>query len=158
MPMISRLHADMPDQALRLARKGIIAETAYGVLGPCVGYFLGPFVIPFILGPTFASSVPVFQAMTLTLPFVAIKHAIILYLLIPMRKERYYLIASVMNVFLMLASMVFLVPMSGAMGMVWSRIGAEFITTLFLIGGLYKIGLAQKIVIFSFAQKFWRRP
>ncbi|MER2520300.1 MAG: flippase [Bdellovibrionales bacterium] len=146
MPTISRLHAETPEQAFRLARKGVMAETAYGMIGPCVGYVLAPLAMPFILGKTFMPSVPVFQTMALVLPFIAVKHAIILYLLIPLRKEKFYMIASVINVCLMLAAIMILVPQYGAMGMAWSRMGAETITTIFLIAVIYKLGLAQKVV------------
>lgn len=146
MPMISRLHADTPDQAYRLARKGILAETAYGILGPCVAILLAPIAMPFILGQIFASSVPVFQTIVSALPFIAIKHAIILYLLIPLHKEKYYMIASLCNVAIMLVGIVILVPLHEAMGMAWSRMISEGVTTIFLVGILFKIGLAQKLV------------
>lgn len=146
MPMISKLHADTPEQAYGLARKGIVAETAYGILGPCAGFLLAPIAIPFILGQTYASSVPVFQTMACALPFIAIKHAVILYVLIPLRKEKYYMMASILNVTLMLVAVVALVPQHGAMGMAWSRVGAESVATIFMIAMLCKLGLAQKIV------------
>lgn len=146
MPTITRLHANAPEQAFRLAGKGIMAETAYGILGPCVGVLLAPFAIPVILGQAFTQSVPVFQVMICALPFIAIKHAMILYLLIPMRKEKYFMVSSLLNVSLMLAAVAVFVPSQGAMGMVWARMGAECATALFMIALVYKIGLAQKVV------------
>ncbi len=142
MPSIARHHKQGSGHAVVLMRKGILFETTYGIAALAFGYLLAPYVLPLILGSKFIPSIPIFRAMLVILPFVAVKHALILYLLIPTKEEKYYLWTSVLNVIVNLISAVALVPFMGALGMASARAIAEISATVFLIFVLHRRGIS----------------
>lgn len=133
MPTITNLHKSGSNQVYDLVRKGFLLEAAYGALAPIIGILIAPTFIPLLLGEAFRPAVLIFQVMVCILPFTAIKHALILYLLIPMKKEKYYMITSVVNLVANLGIALVTVPLYGAMGMVTARIIAEICATLCLV-------------------------
>jgi len=146
MPTISGLHKENVARAFQVARKGLMVETCYGLLAPLAGVVLAPFLIPLILGKGFEPSVLLFQIMLWIFPFAAFKHAVILYMLVPLRKEKYFLMTSLVNVAVNLSIALMAVPLWGATGMAYARIGGEVVATVFLAIVISKLGLLKRIV------------
>lgn len=144
MPTISNLYKKGDKEAFPLIRKGLLFESSYGVLGLLGGFFLAPFFIPLFLGKAFFPTVTLFQLMLFLLPFAALKHAIIMYILIPMKQEKYYLWTSLLNVCLSICFALILIPSMGATGMAISRLISEIIATIFLILILMKISTIRQ--------------
>lgn len=145
MPTISNLHKNNANAAFRVARKGLALEMGYGLLAPLAGTLLAPFLIPLILGKSFGPSVPLFQIMMWIYPFAAFKHAAVLYLLVPLKKEKYYLAISLMNVVVNLSAALALVPLYGPTGMAYARVSGEVVATLVLLVILGRLNLLASV-------------
>ncbi len=145
MPSITHHRKEDPERADSLMRKGLLLETSYGLTALAGGALLAPFVIPLFLGSSFLPTVGIFQAMLAVLPFVAIKHAIVLYVLIPRHKDKHYLSVALFNVIVNLAVALALVPTMGAIGMAYARCAAEISATVLLFVLLWRTGLLKAL-------------
>lgn len=132
MPTIANMHRDSRQQAFELARKGLTLEVAFGLAAVVVGVALAPFAIPLILGAQFQPSVALFQILVCLMPFAAATHALGLYLLVPLRRERLLLMAisigSVVNLGIGIAS----AQVWDAIGMAVARVSGEAVAALVL--------------------------
>lgn len=146
MPEITSLHKANSPRASALIKKGVGLEAGYGVVGLIGGALVAPFAIPLILGAKFEPSVALFSTMLCILPFAAVKHALILYVLIPMHEEKHYLRTSALNVVVNLLSALILVPLAGAMGMALARVISELTATIYLLVVMARLGLIRKVL------------
>jgi len=145
MPTVSNLYTENKAKAQKLARKGVLLESLYGFAAPIIGICLAPILIPLILGDEFEKSVLIFQVMICCLPFAAFKHATALYILIPLKKDKYYLLCSLVNVVTNLVIAFTVAPIWGGLGMAVARVISELFASIVMLIILRKLGLLSLI-------------
>lgn len=143
LPTLSLLHGDAPDTAFKLARKGLFVEAAYGLLAVAVGLPFASLVIPFLLGHQFEPTVLVFQILLIVMPFIAVKHAISMYILIPQKRESMFLITTTINIATNLVVALVVSGTMGASGMAIARVSGEVLTTVILVITVNRMGLLK---------------
>lgn len=132
MPTIANLHVDAAHEAFRLARKALTLEVAFGVVAAIAGVALAPFVLPIILGDQFGHSVRLLQILVCLMPFAAVTHALGLYLLVPLRREKLLLAAISVGTLINLGFGVFAAQAWDSLGMAIARVAGEAVSALLL--------------------------
>lgn len=132
MPTIANLHVDAAHEAFRLARKALRLEVAFGVVSVIAGVSLAPFVLPFILGDEFGRSVLLLQILVCLMPFAAVTHALGLYLLVPLRREKLLLTAISVGTIINLSFGVFAAQAWDSVGMAVARVAGEALSAILL--------------------------
>lgn len=132
MPTIANLHTEAADEAYRLARKALTLEVAFGVVALVAGVTLAPFVLPIILGDQFGRSVVLLQILVCLMPFAAITHALGLYLLVPLRREKLLLVAISAGTALNLGFGLFAANLWDGLGMAVARVAGEMVAAILL--------------------------
>ncbi len=146
MPTISNMHAMNKERAIHLARKGILIEGLFGLAGVLGGVILSPFLIPMIMGHKFEPSVLMFQLLICALPFAAIRHAISLYVYMPLKHEKQVLIISIVNAGTFLALSILATQFWGGKGMATARIVSEGAALILALIMIKRSGLTAYIV------------
>jgi PST family polysaccharide transporter len=146
MPTIANLHSLKSDRAWHLARKGFLLEIAYGAAVLICGVSLTPFVLPIIMGEQFEPSVRILQILSCLFPFAAFSHAISMYLLIPLRKEKLLIAATTFGVVVNVALALIFVHDQGAQGMAIARLCGEIATATALCIILVRQKMLKNIV------------
>lgn len=124
-PRMSYLVHHDPAAADRLARWSLLVLVGLTSLVAAGAYLVAPAFIPWFLGSAYQPSVPLFQLLCLTFPLVAASNVLGIQWMLPQGMDRAFnaiiMTAGVLN--LVLALM--LVPVSGALGMVWTVVISE---------------------------------
>jgi O-antigen/teichoic acid export membrane protein len=147
MPTITKLRGSNPASALRLARKGLCLEFCFGIFVLIIGITLSPFVIPFVMGTKFFSSVTTLQIMLCIFPFVAISHALGSYLFVPIGKEKFIAIATIIGTIVNVVCAIVFVSRYGSSGMAIARVLSEITIAAFLIFFAVRSGIFYSKVI-----------
>jgi len=145
MPVITSLHKEKSPKTFGLIKKGIMIEVAYGLACPLFGLLFSSLIIRIILGSGFDKSVFIFKTLLFVIPFSSLTHALNFYVLIPLRKERYYLVVMLTNLTINILLIVILVPRMNAIGMAYARVGAEAVAMLFLLCLLWNKKLTTQL-------------
>lgn len=132
MPTIANLHLEAAPEAFRLARKALTLEVAFGVVALVAGVTLAPFVLPIILGDKFDHSVLLLQVLLCLMPFAAITHALGLYLLVPLRREKLLLVAISAGTVINLGLGIFAADAWDSLGMAVARVAGEVVSAVLL--------------------------
>jgi len=136
-PRISLLARESPPRAMAEIRRTLAVFVGLALCGAFVIALFGNTVVGVLLGPRYASSVPVLRLLVLVIPMVAAGTVLGIYWALPWRRERLFLVAVLLggSVNLLLAAL--LVPRHGAMGMTVAVVSAESsVTTLLAVAFL----------------------
>jgi len=135
MPSIAHCAVHAPEKVAFLIKKSLAFEMGYGVCGMIGCVLFAPIVLPLFLGQDFIPSVLIFQILACLLPFAAFTHAFGNYILIPLKKEKWLLLAVVIGNAINLGVAIYAGSIWGAMGMACARVIGEVIiaSVLFII-------------------------
>ena len=144
MPTIANLHGSKSNRAYELARKGMTLEITYGLLVLFGGVLLSPFILPIVMGPQFGPSIPILQVLSCIFPFVCFNHALGMYAFIPLRKEKFLIIATVVGLIVNVIIALMTVKSFGAIGMAYARLGGEMASFATLLYDRRETGRFEK--------------
>jgi O-antigen/teichoic acid export membrane protein len=133
------------DRALAVVRKTFVGMTSLGVVMLLGAELLSGFVIPLLLGPTFANAVPLLKIMAVLLPFAAINQVVTGYVLIPFRFDRYVPVISGAAAAMTLALILLLGRAYGGDGVAWARVLGEISTSVLMLGALRRTRLCTRL-------------
>jgi len=133
------------DHAYRLMRNGMLLMTGFGVLLLLGAMFLAKPLVPLILGPEFAQSVPMLQALALMFPLAAFAQVVSAYVLIPLRHDTLVSLSSLFGALATAVAIVVLAPHFGGMGVAWARVLGSAGLAIVLMAVLIKQGLLRRI-------------
>lgn len=137
---------DGGEHAFALIRKAFTGMTALG-LSMFVGTeLLGDFLVPLILGQSFAPAASIVKIMAILLPFSAVNQVITSYILIPFRYDRFVPIVSGTASAITLALIFILGRGYGSTGVAWARVVGEVLTAAFLMVALQKTQLSSRLL------------
>jgi PST family polysaccharide transporter len=131
-PRISMLAKESPTRALAEIRRTLAVLVGLALCGALVTALFGHTVVSVLLGPLYASSVPVLRLLVLVMPLVAAGTVLGIYWALPWRRERLFLAAVMVGGAVNLLLAVLLVPRHGAMGMAIAVVSAESCVTAVL--------------------------
>ena len=129
LPMFSRLVGESSDTGSLMAqqRKAIAWITAAGGIAFLVALFVGPWLLPWVLGDKFIETARVLQLFSPIFLVAAFNHSVALYVLMPRRKDRWIALSGLGNAALSLLLMAALAAPSGASGIAVVRVCIEIL-------------------------------
>ena len=131
-PRISLLARESPSRAMTEIRRALAVIVGLALFGALVTALFGGTVVGLLLGPRYASSVPVLRLLVLVIPLVAAGTVLGIYWALPWRRERLFLAAVVLGGAVNLLLAAWLVPRYDALGMAAAVVTAETCVTALL--------------------------
>ena len=149
--MISTVAAGLsrPEDELRtfrLMRNALMILGLFGIVMCVAALALSPIVIPLVLGPSFQPSVAIFQIFALTFPLAAFNQVIGMYILLPLRQDRFVARATLTGMVCNLLCIVMLASDFHGYGVAAARVMGELATSLVLMFVLQQQFLVNRIV------------
>jgi PST family polysaccharide transporter len=132
--------------AYRLMRKGCLAMEGFGFVLLFGALVLSPYLIPLILGPGFAASVPIMQMLGLMFPFAAFTQVVCGYVLIPLRQDALVTKVSLLSAAFSLVGILLLVHDFGGLGVAGARVMGYVMAAAMLVVVLLRQGLFRRIL------------
>lgn len=133
------------DQAFILIRKALAGMLVLGI-GMFLGAeLLGGFIVPLILGPTFALAVPIVKIMAILFPFAAVNQVVTGYVLIPFRFDRFVPIVSALASLVTLVLIIGLGRTFAGVGVAWARVVGEIVGMALTLVALHKAQLGNRL-------------
>lgn len=121
------------DALKRQQRQAIVWVTLAGVAAMLGALVLGPWVLPWVLGPSFSQSVDVLLRFSPLFVLFALSNSIAVYVLLPMRLDRWVSSVGVAGALLNIGLMFLLARDHGANGIALGRVGVELLVVLMLV-------------------------
>jgi polysaccharide transporter, PST family len=139
-PRMSHLAVKSRSGAEAMARVGLMAFGAFGVIMCVVCAVLAPWIVRILLGPKYLPVIGVFRVMALLFPLIAVSNLLGVQWMLPFGMDRLVtrilLCAGVLNVSLA----IYTAPRFGPIGMAWSVTTAEAFVTAGMWIALYRKG------------------
>lgn len=132
-------------EAYTLMRSSLIVMTSFGMLLLAGAALLAGAVVPFVLGPSFAPTVPMLQILALMFPFAAFCQVTSGYILIPLRFDRLVSAVSLFGAAVTVGLVVALGLGLGGIGVAWARTIGYVAIALFLLAILHRKQLLTRI-------------
>jgi O-antigen/teichoic acid export membrane protein len=132
--------------AYRLMRKGCLAMEGFGFVLLFGALVLSPYLIPLILGPGFAESVPIMQMLGLMYPFAAFTQVVCGYVLIPLRQDTLVTTVTLLSAACSLIGILLLVRDFGGLGVAGARVMGYLVAAVMLVVILTRQGLFRRIL------------
>jgi PST family polysaccharide transporter len=124
-PEIVVLYRENPDRARGAVRRILIVLFAGALVLSSILWLVADLVVVILFGPAFASSVPVFRVLLISVPLFAVIQVVGLQWLLPLKHDRAYLASAILGVILNLCLAFALVPEFGAVGMAYALVLSE---------------------------------
>ena len=137
---------DREESGFTLMRQGLIALTGVGVLMLVGSLVLSPIVLPLVLGPEFAASIPILLVLSLMFPFAAFAQVVNGYVLIPLRLDWTVSRVGMVSAGLTLAAVLVLGKLFEGAGVAWARVLGSVFTAVILLQVLRQKGLIEKLL------------
>jgi PST family polysaccharide transporter len=132
-------------EAYALMRTSLIVMTAFGMLLLACTVLLAGTVVPLVLGPSFAPTVPMLQVMGLMFPFAAFCQVTAGYVLIPLRFDGLMSAVSLFGAAVTVGLVVLLGQRAGGTGVAWARTLGGVVLALALLAVLHRKKLLTRI-------------
>lgn len=135
LPKFSRMSGQtgQADALKRQQRQAIMWVTFAGVAAMLGALILGPWVLPWVLGANFSHSVDVLLRFSPLFVLFALSNSIAVYVLLPMRLDRWVSAVGVVGALLNIGLMFLLARDHGANGIALGRVGVELLVVLMLV-------------------------
>jgi PST family polysaccharide transporter len=132
-PEIVVLYKEDPRRARNAVRRILVLLVVGAVLMSGVLWLLADIVVLILFGPEFATSVPVFRVLLVSIPLFAIIQVVGLQWLLPLKHDRAFLTSAIVGVVLNVGFGLLLVPDHGAVGMASSLVLSELAASIGLL-------------------------
>jgi len=132
-PEIVVLYQRSPEQARNAVRR-ILFFLVAGATAMClVLWLLADLVIGILFGAEFASSVPVFRILLISVPLFGIVQVVGLQWLLPLKYDKAFLWSAIVGAVLNIGFALILAPQFGAIGMAWALVSSELAVAVGLL-------------------------
>jgi PST family polysaccharide transporter len=132
-PEIVVLYKENPQRARNAVRRILILLVGGAIVMSGMLWLLADLVVFILFGPEFASSVPVFRVLLVSIPLFAIIQVVGLQWLLPLKHDRAFLASAIVGVVLNVGFGLLLVPEYGAVGMASSLVLSELAVSIGLL-------------------------
>jgi O-antigen/teichoic acid export membrane protein len=133
-------------RAFSIIRKALLAMTGLGIVMLLGTWLLGDLIVPFVLGPAFADSVPILNVMAILFPFAAVAQVIATYVLVPFRRDYLLPIVTASASVVTLVLIFGLGPTYAGVGVAWARVVGQIVTVGLLLFALHRSQLSKGLL------------
>ena len=126
-------------------RRSLLLMTAFGVLLAGGTWLFARPLVPLILGPEFAPTVPMLYVLALTFPLAAFGQVTSTYVLIPLRRDTLVSKSSLCGAVVTMLAIVTAAPLAGGLGVAWARCLGSALLAAVLLAILINQGLLKRI-------------